>query len=149
RLSVAPDQLCPAVDDDLRRVDALEIEVGAVDPLTIRQRRRRETILPAEPIPVVDMLPERDDFDAGDRLHRDELLEHAVGRRAVRTALRGEQLDDDRCRLRRAKAGTVESKDDGHDHQRLQGSAHRSILIAAPVTHPWLPKSVLLLRRYD
>ena len=70
--------------------------------LALRQRRRRKAILPAEPIPVVDVLAERDHFRAGDRLTLDETLEQGVRWRTTRTPFRREELDEHRRRPRAA-----------------------------------------------
>jgi hypothetical protein len=94
RRTVAADGLVVAGDDGLRRVH----EVGAqpaerVGLLARRERGRRKRIAPAEPVPVVHVLAERDDRHAGNGLLLDERPEQAIGRRAAAAPFRREQLD--------------------------------------------------------
>ncbi len=115
RRAVAADEFRSSVDDHLRRVDAVDIETRSVHTLAIRQRRRRESILPAELIPVVHVQAERNDLYAGDRLRRRQLLQQDVRGRAAFAAFGREQLDDDR--RRRRGRGTQRAERQGHEEQ--------------------------------
>jgi hypothetical protein len=53
------------------------------------------------------VLAEADDLRAGNRLGRDQFLQERIGRRAVRTALGREQLDDHRRRSFGAAQGSM------------------------------------------
>jgi len=116
RRRVAADQLRAAVDDHLRRVDAVEIEMRPVGLLPVGERGRGKSILPSKLIPVVDMLAERDHLRAGDRLIGDEPRQDRVRRRAVGAAFGGEQLDQDR----RATGGV-------HDRHGVAALRERSV----------------------
>ena len=58
--------------------------------LALGRLRRRERVLPAEIIPIVDVKAERDYV-----ISARDFAEQRVGRRAGGAALRGEELDDD------------------------------------------------------
>ena len=60
-VGVAADEIGATVDDHLRRVDALGAEPRLIGLLAAGERRGRKAILPAELIPVVDVLAEADD----------------------------------------------------------------------------------------
>src|SRR5690606_32517064 len=78
-----------AVDDRLWRVDAAAAECACIAILPLRVFLGGERVGPAEIIPVVDVIGERDNI-----VLIDNVLQHGIGRRAGSTALRGEQLDD-------------------------------------------------------
>ncbi len=96
---VAADELGATVDDELGRVDRIDVEDATVDTLPVRHRGGRKSISPPELIPVIDMQPERDDFGAFDRLRCRKRGEQTIGRRTAGAAFRREQLDDDWRRL--------------------------------------------------
>src|SRR5271166_6949757 len=54
-LAVRADRLPPAVDDDLRRVDGRETEKPGVAVLPPGRRGAGVRVLPAEPVPVIDV----------------------------------------------------------------------------------------------
>ena len=66
-----------AVDDRLGRVDRAFAERLAVEVLTLGILGTSQRILPAEIVPVVDMITERDDIAAAGKL-----VENVIGRRA-------------------------------------------------------------------
>ena len=118
---VAAHELRAAVDHHLRGVDAFGPEARLIELLPPGQRGRREPILPAKAIPVVDVLAEADDFGATDRLRPDQLAEHRVGRRTVRTTFGSEQLDEDghrRCGVAVVRGESQDEKHDGDDDSR-------------------------------
>src|SRR5438046_2280588 len=80
---VAANELRAAVDDHLRGVDAFGVEPRSVHLLPVRQRCGREAIFPAEAIPVIDMLTERDHLDATGLRGGRQPLEQRVRRRAA------------------------------------------------------------------
>src|SRR5215813_2314526 len=135
----AAHQLFTTVDDRLRRVDAVRAEDAAVVLLAFGRERQRCGILPSQLIPVGHVHPERNHLHARRRRLSRELAEDGVGRRAARTALRGEQLDDDRYaigwRWLHCRQGNRGDRDDEHDrrfHSRL--SCLLSSVLAGP--HP-------------
>jgi hypothetical protein len=115
-----------AVDDDLRRV----AEAGAVARLLRRlargERRAREAILPAEPVPVVDVEGEGDHRRIGL-----ELRQPAIGGRARVAALRRVELDHrgDLARARRgagvdrARAAVADDRRDAGERERKGAAA--------------------------
>ena len=95
RGEVAADERVLSVDDHLRRVDVGAFQAVRVLLLPRGQGGRREPILPAEPVPVVDVLAEAHDLDTRGGLRFDQLLEQRVGRGTARTALRREEFHED------------------------------------------------------
>ena len=77
--TLAADQDGPAVDDHHWCVEARQVERLPVGALAGREARRREGVVPSETIPVVDVLAERHDHDAGHRLVAFERPENRVG----------------------------------------------------------------------
>ena len=88
-------ELVGPVDDHLRRVGTVEMEVLDVGGLPLGELVRGETVVPAERIPVVDVLFHDEDLGVGDGLLALQPGEESVGGRATGTALRGEELDED------------------------------------------------------
>ena len=124
---VAADEFRAPVDDHLRRVDAVAAEPCGIHPLALGQGCGREAILPAEPVPVVHVLAQTDDFGSGDRRRIDQLLQQHVGRRTIGAAFRCEQFDDDWSRRRRVRCRGQSCKheeSDGH-----QARTHLRILV--------------------
>src|SRR5436305_1084423 len=87
----------PAIALD-RRPGGVDIEDERVALLPFRRRSRRKPIAPAKLIPVVNVMAERDDRGARNRLLVDEPLKERIGRGTARAALRREQLDENRRR---------------------------------------------------
>ena len=84
-----------AVDHHLRRVVAVEMQNLCVLALAGGELVRGEAIVPAERLPVVDVLFEPDDVGGGDRLLALEAGEQSVGGWATGAALGGDELHQD------------------------------------------------------
>jgi len=116
----AADELNAAIDNHLRGVDAAVGESGGVVLLTACEVGRGERIVPAEMVPIVDMLFESDDFRAIEGLFFGQFLEQGIGRRATGTAFGSKQFDDDgssgrrtgRFRLTRRVSGPADQRQD-------------------------------------
>src|SRR5947209_4431521 len=80
-----------AIDDDLRGIDGGEPEELGITTLALGRSRAGERVLPAEPVPVVDMERECQHL----RTAR-ELGQQRIGRRTRGATLGGEELDNDR-----------------------------------------------------
>jgi len=91
---VAADELGLAMDNGLGGVDAVEGEALAVALLAGGEGGGGVGVGPAEAIPVVDVLTEDEEFNAGDGLLI-ELSQDAVGGGATGAALGGEELYED------------------------------------------------------
>src|SRR5581483_3794708 len=86
-IDVAADPREATIDHELRRVNLVSMEgIRVVDGLPGRKLGGRETIVPAEAIPIVHVLADRQYHDVGRRLLR-ELAEHRIRRRTARTPL--------------------------------------------------------------
>ena len=94
---VVADELIGSVDDHLRGVGAVEVEAGAVLVLPVGELVRRETVVPAFAVPVVDVFAQHYDLRCGDGLNAVELGQQSVGRWAAGTAFGGEELHQNRC----------------------------------------------------
>ncbi len=87
------------VDAHLRCVDIPFAETGTIAPLPLDIFPRAEWILPADIVPVINVKLEREHIRT-----LCQLAEKRLRRRAGRTALTGEQFDDDgRLGLRRRR----------------------------------------------
>ena len=98
---VIADELVGSVDDHLRGVDTVDVEAGAVLILALGVLVGGEAVVPAEVVPVVDVLAEDDDFGVLDGLISVEFRQQRVSWRASRAALQvksstrtGVRLDD-------------------------------------------------------
>ena len=120
----AADELNAAIDNHLRGVDAAVGQSGGVVLLAACEVGRGERIVPAEMVPIVDMLFESYDFRAIDGLLFGQFLEQRIGRRATRTAFGSKQFDDDRSSGRRTGRFRVTARVSGPDNQR-QGQGCR------------------------
>lgn len=78
--------------EELRRVDLVRSQCARVMAMRLRRCGTRERVLPAEPIPVVDVKGEGQHVSAS----RDEVEAEGLCRRARGAALRGEELDHHR-----------------------------------------------------
>jgi hypothetical protein len=85
------DQVVLAANDHLRRVDRAFSRGAGIGALTFGERGVGEFVLPADVVPVIHMQSQRDHVVA-----LCDLAQNAVGGRAGRTSLRGEQLDHHR-----------------------------------------------------
>ena len=103
-----------AVDDQLRRVDAVEIESQSVLLLACGELLRVERILPALIVPVGHVLAQRHDVYTVDRLFLQQVFEQTVGRRTAITALGREQLREDGD----ARRGLLAKARTSHDRER-------------------------------
>jgi hypothetical protein len=83
---VVADELVGAVDDQLRRLD-FGAEACAVLRLPVGVLVGRETVVPAEVVPVVYMLAQDDDFSTSYGLIVVEFCQEGIGRRAARASL--------------------------------------------------------------
>src|SRR5262245_53122030 len=101
RAFVAADEFTRAVHHQLRRVDRIEIESKAVLLLSRRVLLRAKRIFPALVIPIRDVLAERNDEDALDRLLLQPHFQQAVRGWAAAAAFGREELGDHRNPIRR------------------------------------------------
>src|SRR5580658_1392198 len=92
RALLRPDEFLPAVDDDLRRIDRLEIEPGGIAVLALGIPAVTEAVFPAQPVPIVHVKSKDINglvliflLDAGDEL---------IGGRAAGTTFGSKELDD-------------------------------------------------------
>ena len=93
---VAAQKLRRSIDDHLGSVDAVRgVEVRVVSILAIRELMGGEAVVPAAVFPVVHVFTQNDDLYAVDGLKFVEFAQQNVGRRATRTTLGCEQLDND------------------------------------------------------
>src|SRR6185295_1403452 len=106
RGEVAADERVLSVDDHLRRIDVATFRTVRILLLARGQGGRREPILPAEPVPVVHVLAEPHDLDAGGGPRIDQLLEQCVSRGTTGTALRREKFHEDGDRRPGGPLGT-------------------------------------------
>src|SRR5262245_33556710 len=129
---VAAHELLAAVDDRLRRVEAVRAEDAAVVLLPFGRDRQRGGILPPELVPVGHVHPARNDQHALRRLLGGQLAQHDVRRRAARTALGRVQLDDDghAIGLGRLPGRQAARRDHRHDHRNNHRSHFASLLSA-------------------
>src|SRR5439155_21412496 len=125
---VAADERLAAVHDHLWRVDRGDVERSPVLLLTVRERRGREPISPSEPIPVIDVLAERDDVRARDRLRVCQCSKERVCGRAARTAFRREQLDQHRRRFRHRHGGAARGESEREDARESAKRPHVRIV---------------------
>src|ERR1700733_7334057 len=114
---VVADELIGAVDDHLRGID-FGAETCAVFRLPVGVLVGRETVVPAEVVPVVHMLAQDDDFSTSDGLILVEFCQEGIGRRAARTPLRGEQLHQNGIATCRAGLGCADIACDEDSRQR-------------------------------
>ena len=103
--SAAADKLNAPVDDHLRRVDTTAREGVGIVVLTNGEVVGRIGIPPAEMVPVIDMLFERDDLDAVEGLLVAELLQEQIGGRTTRATFGSEKFDDNGLFLRDVAGG--------------------------------------------
>ena len=92
-LKLAPgtaDEFAAAVDDELRRVNAIALEGARVLLLPLGPVVRGEGVAPAEMIPVIDVFFDGDDFDIVAAAGVVKLPEKSVGGRATGAALGSE-----------------------------------------------------------
>src|SRR5919201_4553596 len=101
-LTVGTEDIYLPVDHRLRRVDP-----SAVRALTVAEEAIGKRVLPAQVVPVVDVLGEDDDLRSRDRLLAMEPGHDGVRGRTARAPFRGEQLDQDRSRKHGAHTGTL------------------------------------------
>jgi hypothetical protein len=94
-VDAATDELSTAVDDHLWGVDAAIGEDAGVVLLAASEIGGGERVAPAEMVPVIDMLFERNDFYAVEGLILTELFEKIIGGRAGGTAFGREEFEDD------------------------------------------------------
>ncbi len=93
---IVADKLFRAIDDHLRGVDAVDPEAKPIAILAVGELVRGEAVAPAELVPVIHMLAERDDLYAIHGLRAHKLCQQRVGGRATGAAFRGEELYKDR-----------------------------------------------------
>ena len=93
---IVADELVAAIDDHLRGVDAVEAEARGVEVLAVGELVGGEAVMPAELVPVIDVLAEDDDVGGGDGLFVVEAGEEGVRGGTTGAALGGEELDEDR-----------------------------------------------------
>jgi hypothetical protein len=126
--TVRADCLPPAIDDNLRRVDGGKIQKRSVMLLALGRLTAGKGILPAQPIPVIDMKRKCQHIRTAG-----ELGKQRVGRRTGRATLGGEELDQNRpftrARGRDAnrQAERKEEQEDLDHAERLHQSTDRRV----------------------
>jgi len=93
---VVPDELLLAIDDHLWRVVVVDLKAARICGLAGGELARGETVVPAERVPVVDVLAEGDDVGGGHGLVAIQAGEEVVRGRATGAAFGGEELDENR-----------------------------------------------------
>ena len=119
---VAAQDIVVPVHHRLRGVDVEAPQTPRIRLLPLGEDGARVRVAPAEGIPVVDVLRQRDDFYAAHGLLTHEAREERVRRRAARTTFGGEQLDEDgyACFVSaRGQCRREEHQDDQASHCRI------------------------------
>jgi len=124
RIEVVSHERFTTVDDHLRRVHLPGLVPRRISLLASRQFCRRKSILPAQIVPVVDVLAETDKLHACGRLRFDHLLEQHVSSGTTRAAFRGEQLDENRDRRAGSGGGPVREREANEGDGQRRGSTH-------------------------
>lgn len=93
-LVITAHDLADSIDDELRSVDIPSPERARVVALSRRERFGRERVPPAESIPVVHVLFERNDEDPRNWLLGVEATQDRVGSGAARSPLGGEEFHE-------------------------------------------------------
>ncbi len=120
RRAVAADHVGRAIDDQLWRIDRVEMQAGGVAALTLGRRRQGEPIRPAQRVPVGDMKRQREHA----RRPPGEFGEQRLRRRTRRAPLRGEQFRHHRAAGRVVRAGRRHDADRRNHHRPCCRCAH-------------------------
>ena len=111
---IGADEFARTADDGLRCVGGGEAHGVGVADLTLRPVGRGEGIAPAEPIPIIDVVDQRDDAATQLRVTGD-VVDQRVGGRTARATLRSEELDDDRRRSELRRSAVHRQREHGND----------------------------------
>jgi hypothetical protein len=115
---VVADELIGAIDDHLRRVDAVDVKASAVLALPVGVLMRGEAVVPAEVVPVVNVLAQNDDLGSCDGLALVKLGQQSIGRRTARTTFRREKFHENRRAVRLRGLGAADSRCDDKDSRQ-------------------------------
>ena len=124
RALVAAENVDAAAHHHLRRVDPPARDHRSVVLLAVGEERIRERILPAERVPVVDVLGEADHGRPGNGLGAHEPRQNGIRGRTARAAFGGKQLDEDGNRGSGEQCGNEERHPLLHPRPREVAGRH-------------------------
>src|SRR6266702_3095217 len=94
--AIVADELVGPVDDHLRGVHTVEVQIVGILGLPGRELVGGEAVVPAERVPIVHVLLKDKDVGVGNGLVFEQMRQECIGGWATGAAFGGEEFDDDR-----------------------------------------------------
>src|SRR6267154_4760504 len=109
--TITSDELVGTVDDHLRRIGACEMQPPDVILLPNRERVRGKWVPPSTVVPIIHVLFQDDQLGTGHGLCAVQSAQEGVGRRAIGTAFRSKEFDQNGTRSCRGSKVLLSAED--------------------------------------